>query len=85
MTTKLTAKLSDGREYEVASEWTAKESDGYVFFVLKPLKRESREWFEVRTNEDRIMELSNLTEAQRVKAMYASENSKIYLVREVLE
>lgn len=29
-TEKLTAKLSDGREYEVASEWHAKE-DGYIF------------------------------------------------------
>jgi hypothetical protein len=42
---KLTAKLSDGREHEIASEWTAKENDGYVFLVLKPLKREPREWW----------------------------------------
>jgi hypothetical protein len=35
MSTKLTAKLSDGRELDVCSEWHAKEDD-YTMIVAKP-------------------------------------------------
>ena len=47
MTNKLTAKLSDGREFEVCSTWHAKE-DNYTMIVCRPQEKQAREWWAVR-------------------------------------
>jgi hypothetical protein len=42
---KLTCKLSDGREYEVIEVEDFGWRDGLTTAVLRPLKREPREWW----------------------------------------
>jgi hypothetical protein len=50
MTNKLTAKLSDGREFEVVNDMpTAEGSENRVMW-LKPLKKEPREWWFVHAS-----------------------------------
>jgi hypothetical protein len=79
---KLTAKLSDGREYEVVGDWSASfegASENRVMW-LNPIKREPREWYEVRSASTTFY-APDLKEAKRLK----EEGTTIFLVREVIE
>ena len=86
---KLTAKLSDGREHDVASEWHAKEGDGYVFLVLKPIKREPREWWCVvrRAADHSALFIAHTEDEARemVRTWDIGERAEAVKVREVVE
>lgn len=86
MTSKtLTAKLSDGREYDIASEWHAKE-DSYIFAVLAPIKKQPREWWAVV---DKRYEMHSIFNSEQAAKMFwrerMVERSLPILVREVVE
>lgn len=89
MTNKLTAKLSDGREFEVVNDMpTAEGSENRVMW-LKPLKKEPREWWEVISPCDHNI-VNSFTSREKAESFMqyfgASLNTyEIVHVREVVE
>ena len=84
MTDKLTAKLSDGREFEVCSTWHAKE-DNYTMIVCRPQEKQAREWWCVYDHNHRmhVMFEQYAAAVANFTAAPLDRNSP-FLVREVL-
>jgi hypothetical protein len=86
---KLTARLSDGRELDVCSEWHAKEDD-YTMIVAKPKEQpQPREWWHVKARRDgkTYGAYSSFETATKYLNSYNSDDRKeleVVHVREVL-
>lgn len=86
MTEKLTAKLSDGREFEVVNDMpTAEGSENRVMW-LKPIEPEPREWWAIKDTEwpNMYCFFGSLSEAEDYYASNKLRRSKPFLVREVV-
>lgn len=86
MTSKLTATLSDGREYEVIKMSDFGWLDGSTTVVLKPLvERRPREWWLCFKESDAaVVRLNSEHEAKNYAAYFDTFKCEIIHVREVL-
>lgn len=86
MTNKLTAKLSDGREFEVVNDMpTAEGSENRVMW-LKPLKKEPREFWAVWDEKIKAhLFFDSLDEASEHHELDENSRRLPFKVREVVE
>lgn len=93
MTEKLTAKLSDGTEWEVVNNMPTAEGSKNRVMWMKPLKKEPREWWQIQSAVDRGFLCATRFESEAEAKMGAkirneSAGSNAYFVvyvREVVE
>lgn len=87
MTDKLTAKFSDGSEFEVVNEMLNGAVPGLRTFILMPIKREPREgWMVINDDLDFVGDYTD-EEGARAELERKSEypGYRIIKVREVVE
>lgn len=85
---KLTCKLSDGREYEVVRVGGGALGDNiydYTSILVKPIKREPREWWVAQSEVGRFVKVfASLESAKDFACEYFRQPYEIIHVREVL-
>lgn len=80
MTNKLTAKLSDGTEWEVLDRFDNRfygQSDFTTAFSVRPIKKEPPEWWQVQSALDRGFLCSRRFESEADAKMSAKRRNEV--------